>query len=67
MNDFQSTNKLTWNESIHKVLIERELTIVNDKSSVIQITINKTIMSYVKDYIRRNKLRSKVFDHINYI
>ena len=67
MNNFQSTNKLTWNESIHKVLIERELTIVNDESIAIQITTNKTIMSYKKDYIRINKLQSKVFNHANYI
>ena len=67
MNNFQSTNKLTWNKSIHKVLIERELTIVNDESTAMQITTNKTIMSYAKDCIRTNKLRREVFDHVNYI
>ena len=67
IDNFQLINKLIWNESIYKALIDRNLQIVNDLSMEFQITASKTIMSYITEYIKNNKLQKEVYDYINYV
>ena len=64
--EYNTNNKKMWVENVHQILNSRQIQLVNNFNEV-QIMTNKTIMQLVVEYIKQNKLKSEIFDQINYV
>ena len=46
---------------------DRNLKLINNLQQNMQIISNKTIMQYIMDYTKDNKLKQEIYNYINYI
>jgi len=61
------TNRMTWSDEIGETLIERKIEITNTNNRIKEITCNKTIMDFAKEYIEVTQQDIKWIATINHV